>query len=246
MDLPVNDEKKGKDESPGFWRPVLLLGAVILVIALSRVFGVGEQIARLKDWIGGLGAAAPLAFAALYVLATVAALPGSVLSLAAGALFGPVLGVLTVITAATIGASLAFLVSRYFARQAVARWLEKNERFKRLDNLTEKHGGVIVAITRLVPLFPFNLLNYGFGLTKVSFRTYVVWSALCMLPGTILYVVGSAAVFETASGEGIPWVLVLVVFFFLGLIAFLARKAKNKLAADGTPPGTGKEGASHG
>ncbi len=242
----MKDEKKGTDRSSGLWRPILLVAAVIAIIILSRVFGVGEQIARLRDWIAGLGAAAPLVFAAVYALATVAALPGSVLSVAAGALFGPVLGVLTVIIAATVGASLAFLVSRYFAREAVARWLKKNERFRKLDDLTEKHGGVIVAITRLVPLFPFNLLNYGFGLTKVPFKTYVLWSAVCMLPGTILYVVGSAAVFEAASGGRFPWVLALVLLFVLGLITLLARGARKKLAADDAPPKQDPGGPPHG
>ena len=116
----------------------------------------------------------------------------------------------------------------------MAGWLGKSERFRRLDDLTGKHGDIIVAITRLVPLFPFNLLNYGFGLTKVSFRTYVLWSALCMLPGTILYVVGSAAVFEAVSRGRVPWVLVLIVLMILGIIAGLTRGAKKKLEDEET------------
>ncbi len=229
------EEQKEKDRSSGLWRPVLLLGVVILIITLSRMFGAGEQLLRLRDWIAGLGPAGPLVFAVVYAFATVAALPGSVLSVAAGALFGPVLGVLTVIVAATVGASLAFLVSRYFARQAVAGWLEKNDRFRRLDDLTEKHGGIIVAVTRLVPLFPFNLLNYGFGLTKVPFKTYVWWSAVCMLPGTVLYVVGSAAIYEAAAGGRVPWALVVVVILVLGLISFLTRRIKRGLQGKGSP-----------
>ena len=238
----MNDEKKGAARPSGLWRPVLLLGAVILIIALSRIFGAGEHLARLRDWIAGLGPSGPLVFAVVYALATVAALPGSVLSVAAGALFGPVLGVLTVIIAATAGASLAFLVSRYFARQAVAGWLEKNDRFRRLDDLTEKHGGIIVAITRLVPLFPFNLLNYGFGLTRVPFKTYVWWSAVCMLPGTILYVVGSAAIYQAAAEGGVPWILVTVVVLVLVLISFLTRTVKKGLQEKDPPEKvTGKE-----
>jgi uncharacterized membrane protein YdjX (TVP38/TMEM64 family) len=231
----MNDKSQDNGGKSGLWRPIVLLGIIILIIVLSRVFGVGEHLARLRTWIASLGPLGPIAFMVIYAVATVAALPGSVLSIAAGALFGPFLGVLTVIVAATIGASLAFLVSRYFARQAVAGWLGKNETFLKLDDLTEKHGDIIVAITRLVPLFPFNLLNYGFGLTRVPFRTYVLWSALCMLPGTILYVVGSAAIFETAAEGRIPWVLVLVVLMILGIIAGLTRSAKRKLAEEDTP-----------
>jgi uncharacterized membrane protein YdjX (TVP38/TMEM64 family) len=240
----VAEEKNRGSRSSGLWRPILLICAVVAVIVLSRIFGVGEQLARLRTWIDSLGALGPLVFAAVYAAATVAALPGSVLSVAAGALFGPVLGVITVIVAATLGASLAFLVSRYFARQAVAGWLEKNERFRKLDDLTEKHGDIIVAITRLIPVFPFNLLNYGFGLTKVSFGTYVLWSGLCMLPGTILYVVGSAAIYEAAAEGRVPWILVLVIVLILGLITFLARGARKRLGSDETAVDHDTEGKS--
>ena len=138
-------------------------------------------------------------------------------------------GVITVIFAATLGASLAFLVSRYFARRSIEKWLEGNEKFRKLDELTARHGDIMVAITRLVPIFPFNLLNYGFGLTKVSFRTYVLWSFVCMLPGTILFVVGSSAVAEAIRQGNIPWTLVLIVVMVLGIIVALGRKAKQRL-----------------
>jgi len=214
---------------PGLWRPVLLIVFVVVIIILSRTFDVGAQLGRLKVWIESLGAIGPLAFAFIYAAATVAALPGSALSVAAGVIFGPVLGVITVIFSATLGASLAFLISRYFARGPIEKWLEGNEKFHRLDRLTARHGDIMVAITRLVPLFPFNLLNYGFGLTRVAFRTYVVWSFICMLPGTILYVVGSAAVAVSIREGRVPWVLVLVVGLILGIIVVLGRQARKKL-----------------
>lgn len=217
-------------------KPILLLAAVVLVIVASSRLGAGEQLRALQDWIRSLGPAGPLVFIVLYAAATVAALPGSALSIAAGALFGPVLGVATVILAATLGASLAFLVSRYFARRSIERWLEGNERFRRLDELTERHGDIIVAITRLVPLFPFNLLNYGFGLTRVAFGTYVLWSFVCMLPGTILYVVGAAAVADALREGRIPWVLVAVVALVLGIILVLGKQARRKLARDEEAP----------
>lgn len=231
--------------STGLWRPILLIVLVVALIVLSRVLGAGEQLARLRTWIESLGAIGPLVFTAVYAVATVAALPGSVLSVAAGALFGPVLGVITVIFAATLGASLAFLVSRYFARRAVEGWLQKNERFRKLDDLTEKHGDIIVAITRLIPVFPFNLLNYGFGLTKVPFGTYVLWSFLCMLPGTILYVVGSAAIFEAAAKGEVPWILVVVVLLILGLITVLARSARRRLGREETSTEPAEENRAH-
>ena len=213
-------------------KPIILLAAVVAIVIISARMGVGEKLGALQDWIGSLGVLGPVVFIAVYAAATVAALPGSALSIVAGAIFGPVLGVVTVIFAATLGAGLAFLVSRYFARSSIEKWLEGNEKFRKLDELTARHGDIMVAITRLVPLFPFNLLNYGFGLTKVPFKTYVVWSFVCMLPGTILYVVGSAAVAEAVREGEVPWILVLVVVMILGIIVVLGRQARKKLRED--------------
>jgi len=216
-------------------KPIILLAVVVAIIILAAKMGVGEKLGALQDWIRSLGVLGPLVFIVVYAVATVAALPGSALSIVAGAVFGPVLGVVTVIFAATLGASLAFLVSRYFARNSIEKWLEGNEKFRRLDELTARHGDIMVAITRLVPLFPFNLLNYGFGLTRVAFKTYVVWSFVCMLPGTILYVVGSAAVAEAVREGKVPWLLVVVVALILGIIVVLGRQARKKLKEDEGP-----------
>jgi len=209
--------------------PILALIALVAIIALARYFHFDEKLIEIKDWIAGQGVWAPVLFIGLYIIATVAALPGSVLTIAAGALFGSVVGVITVIIGATIGASLSFLIARYVAKDAISKLLEKNEKFQKLNKLTEKNGDIIVAITRLVPIFPFNLLNYGFGLTSVPFWTYVIWSAICMLPGTILFVVGTDAV-TTAINQGeIPWVLVIVVLIVIALITFIVKKAKARL-----------------
>jgi len=153
---------------------------------------------------------------------------------AAGALFGSILGVISVSIASTLGASLAFLVARYFARDAVARWLSANEKFRRLDKMTEEHGAIIVALTRLVPIFPFNLLNYGFGLTRVRFWTYVFWSWLCMLPGTVLYVVGADAVIQAITEGKVPWALLGVILAFVVLLTFLVRHARRRPQAKET------------
>ncbi len=210
-------------------KPLVLVTALVVLIVASKLLGLGDRLGELKGWIADQGVWGPVIFAGIYAVATVAAIPGSALTIAAGALFGSVVGVISVIVGATLGASLCFLIARYFARDAIASSMAKNEKFKRLDALSEKNGAIVVAITRLVPIFPFNLLNYGFGLTKVPFWTYVLWSALCMLPGTILYVVGTDAV-ATAIEEGkIPWVLVGVVVLIVGLLAVVVRQARKKL-----------------
>ncbi len=219
--------------APGWWRPVVLVGFLVILAVLARALGIGERLGELRGWIEGLGAWGPLVFVLLYVAAAVAALPGSALTVAAGALFGSVWGILLVSLAATLGASLSFLLARYLARDAVARWLSGNEKFRRLDELTERHGAIIVALTRLVPLFPFNLLNYGFGLTRLPFKTYVFWSWLCMLPGTALYVVGADALTQGIARGGVPWGLVGVLGGVGVLLVFLAHYARKRLREGG-------------
>ena len=213
----------------GWLKPALFALFLLAVVILARLLGLGERLGDLRDWIEGLGAWGPVVFVPLYALGVVAALPGSALTVAAGALFGSVLGVIVVINAATLGASLAFLIARYLARDSIVAWLSKNEKFQRLDDLTEKHGAIIVALTRLVPIFPFNLLNFGFGLTSVPFWTYVLWSWLCMLPGTILYVVGADALTKAITEDQIPWVLIGALVGVGILLAILVRYARRRL-----------------
>lgn len=209
------------------WRPILLMGVVATIIVLSYVLGIGEKLGALREWIQSLGALGPFVFVLIYTVAVITALPGSAITVIAGAIFGSVLGVIVVSIASTLGASLAFLIGRYFARDATAKWLSKREKFKKLDDLTEKHGAIIVALVRIVPIFPFNFVNYGFGLTSVRFWTYVFWSWLCMLPGTVLYVVGTDAISQAIIEKKIPWTLIgvlVVVGIILVILAKLARK----------------------
>lgn len=225
-DNNTTPRKKGK---PGLWRPVLLILAIVAVLVLARVFGIGQKLGAIRDWIRSLGPLGPVAYVVIYIGCVIAALPGSAISIAGGALFGTVVGVILVSIASTLGASLAFLMGRYFARDAVVRWLADKEKFRRLDRLTEEHGAIIVALTRLVPLFPFNLLNYGFGLTRVPFWTYVFWSWLCMLPGTVLYIAGADAVFKGVARGEVPWLLVGVVVLAAVILTLLVRHARKKL-----------------
>jgi uncharacterized membrane protein YdjX (TVP38/TMEM64 family) len=211
------------------WRPILLIVFIIAIFILAIVFGAGEKLGALREWIQSLGALGPAAFVGLYILGVVAGIPGSALTVAAGGLFGSLLGVILVSLASTIGASFSFLIARYFARNAVASWLSKREKFNKLDSMTEEHGAMIVAVTRLIPIFPFNLLNYGFGLTRIPFWTYVFWSWLCMLPGTVLYVVGVDAVIQLIIQRKVPWILFGVIAGVGVLLAVLVKFARSKM-----------------
>jgi uncharacterized membrane protein YdjX (TVP38/TMEM64 family) len=216
---------RGKD----IWRLVLFAAVVLSLIVLARVFGLGERLQELRDWIAGMGNLGMAAYVGLYIVAVVAAVPGLPISIAGAAIFGAFKGVILVSIGSTLGASLAFLIARYLARDAVYRRLSENDKFRRLDRLTEQHGAVIVAITRLVPLFPFNLLNYGYGLTRIPFWTYAFWSWLCMLPGTIVYLVGTDALVTAATTGDVPWLIVGVFVVALAGVILAVRIASGKL-----------------
>ena len=151
------------------------------------------------------------------------------MSVGAGALFGAGVGIVVVSVGATLGASLAFLVARYLARDWVVRRFSHKEAFQRLDRMTEERGAVIVALTRLIPLFPFNLLNFGFGLTRVRFGTYVFWSWLCMLPGIVVFVAGTDAVVQFLMGGRVPWVVLATLAGGIVILAGLVRFARRNL-----------------
>lgn len=213
----------------GIWRPAILIAVVVAAVILLRFLGIAERLGDLKEWIRGMGSLAPLAFVLMYIIAVVAALPGLAFTITGAALFGSLTGVILVSIASTVGAGFAFLIARYVARERMVRRFSGNETFRKLDRMTKEHGAVVVAITRLVPLFPFNLLNYGFGLTGIPFRTYLFWSWLCMLPGTVLYVVGVDAVLSGLSRGEILWPLIAVAAAAAVILIFLVKIAKRRL-----------------
>jgi uncharacterized membrane protein YdjX (TVP38/TMEM64 family) len=217
-----------------WWRPVILLAVITTIFLLGHRFGLGDRLGVVRDWIQSLGAWGPVIFVLFYAASAVVAIPGSILTVGAGALFGTLLGVILVSIASTLGASLAFLVARYFARDAVTRWLSSNEKFRQIDQLTARRGAMIVGLTRLVPLFPYDLLNYAFGLTNIPFRTYLFWSWLCMLPGTVLYVAGADALFSGISRGEVPWGLIAVMGAAAVVVIILVRYARRKLHQSAT------------
>jgi uncharacterized membrane protein YdjX (TVP38/TMEM64 family) len=214
------------------WRPIALLTLVIGLLIVAKAVGLEDSVYRLREWIEQLGTAGIFVFLGAYIIGVVAIIPGSALTLLAGPLFGPVLGIVLVSIGATIGASVSFLIARYFAREPVSQLLRKNERFHRLDHLTEIHGDVMVAITRLVPLFPFSLLNYAFGLTRVPFWTYMFWSWVCMLPSTAFYVLSAGVVSEAWVEGKITWALAGLLVFTSILLLVLRKYVRYKFQED--------------
>lgn len=211
---------------------VLGVAAIAGLIALGRIGG--TYLEEFKSWVEGLGIWGPAVFIAGYAAAVVAFAPASILTLAAGAIFGVGAGTLYVFIAATIGSSLAFLVARYFAREAIERKLEGNTRFAAIDRAVGEQGRKIVFLLRLSPLFPFNLLNYALGLTRVRFVDYVV-AALGMLPGTLAYVYAGSAAGRVATrgdtqGADDYAVLALGLVATFAVAIVVARIARRALA----------------
>ena len=201
-------------------RVLLLLGlgaAIMLAILYRDQF----DAAAMEAWVNDAGALAPAVFILIYALATVLFLPGSVITLAGGALFGPVLGTLYNLTGATLGAALAFLISRYIASDWIAA--KAGGRVRQLINGVEGEGWRFVAFVRLVPLFPFNLLNYALGLTKIRFLHYLTATYVFMLPGAVAYTwLGYAGREAIGGGEGMIH-KITIALALLAVVAFLPR-----------------------
>jgi len=214
--------------------------AVIIagLLASTQLINLQEILTNTLQWINDLGPSAAIVFIIIYMVATVFFFPASILTLGAGIIFDIFFGSLYVFIAASIGASLAFLVGRYIARGWVEKRIEGNPRFKAIDQAVAEEGMKIVLLTRLSPIFPFNLLNYAYGLTKVTFRDYVI-GTLGILPGTIMYVyVGSLAKDlatlgseEVTAPSEIQWAIRIIGFIAtVAVTIYVTKIAKKALA----------------
>ena len=215
----------------------MTVGVVATVYLVLRAYGITddirlENVPKIKTWVAGFGRTAPLVYIGLYLISTVFFLPGFPVTVLAGFVFGPLWGIFYASVASIISVSVAFLVARYVARDLVEGWVKDNAQFRKIDEQVEEQGWRIVMFTRVVPIFPFNLQNYAYGLTRIRFSTYVLVSAICMLPGTAVFVqLGGAFV----SGEGNLWKTLLylglagVLMLLLSLIPRVLRKYQTKL-----------------
>ncbi|HTH48832.1 MAG TPA: TVP38/TMEM64 family protein [Candidatus Limnocylindria bacterium] len=193
-DEPERRTTRDRGAIGGWLRFSLAVGAFAGGAWITHHFHLLQKLPALLDWFRSLGPGGAAAFVGAYVLACVFFLPGSPLTLGAGALFGVPLGFALVSLASTLGAAASFLIGRFVARGWIARKAAGNAKFGAIDAAIGHEGWKIVVLLRLSPLFPFSLLNYALGLTRVKFRDYLLASWLGMMPGTLLYVwVGALA-----------------------------------------------------
>jgi uncharacterized membrane protein YdjX (TVP38/TMEM64 family) len=213
----------------------LALAAIVAVLLLGRQ--IGGYVVLFAEWVEGLGRLGPWVFIAGYALATVAFVPGSLLTMAAGAVFGLLSGALYVLVGALAGSAAAFLIARYAARRAIERRIADMPRFSAIDRAVGREGRKIVFLLRLSPVFPYNLLNYALGLTRVRFVDYLI-ASVGMIPGIFLYVymgriVGDvAALTAGVEVERPPGYYVLLVAGFGATVAvtwYVTRLARRAL-----------------
>lgn len=243
--------------SSNSFRQISLLSAFVLLSLLcfelpawaqdgviSPEFNPQILLKNALKWVESLGTLGAIVFIGIYIVATVAFLPGSILTLGAGVIFGVWLGAFYVFVGATLGATAAFLVGRYLARNWVAKKIAGNDKFNAIDRAVSKEGLKIVLLTRLSPIFPFNLLNYAFGVTGVSIQDYILGS-IGMIPGTIMYVyigslAGNLALIGTATQSTNPtlqWIIRIVGFIATIAVTIyvnrIAKQALSQLTVDG-------------
>ena len=187
-----------------------------------------DRLARLRTEIEAYGPWAPALYVGGYVIAELLFVPALPLTLLGGLVFGPVWGSVYTWVAATLAAALAFLVARHLARDTVERWKAASPGLARIDAAVERHGWRILMLTRLIPLFPFNLQNFAYGLTRIPFWTYVGVTAVCILPGTIAFTLAGGALSGGGGPRRIAWTLagagVLIVVVSL-VPRWLTRKS---------------------
>jgi len=222
----------GEEARGGLLKRMVILLALVAVIVAVRMTGAMQYLEqeKLRTLIAGYGTLAPVIYMLTYAVAPALFLPGLPLTIVGGILFGPFWGVVYTIISATVGACVAFLVSRYIGRE----WIEsklRSPRWKKLDEMVENHGWKAVAFTRLIPLFPFNLLNYAFGLTKVKFLHYALATFICMLPACIAFIVFSSSRLNVLKGQITPEFLVgIALIIGVSLIPAVYKKMKTRSA----------------
>jgi uncharacterized membrane protein YdjX (TVP38/TMEM64 family) len=206
-----------------------LLAVVVLLILAGGLAGIwvfnGTINARsVEAWVAGLGVWAPIGFVLLYGIATIALVPGGIFDLAGGALFGPYFGTLIDLAGATLGAALSFLVARYVAQEWVQ--MRSGPRLQAVMRSVDADGWQFVAFVRLVPIFPYSVMNYLLGLTRIPFHQYMIATVIFMLPSTIVYTWIGHAGREAVAGDTDGLWYGLLGLALLATMIFLPRLYK--------------------
>jgi len=228
----IKQAGRGADESHGrgWWKLSLALLAVVVGMTAAWHLDLFEMLTvdnvdRLNAWFDGLGWWAPAVFILLWIAASVLFLPGLAITIVGGLVFGAVWGTVWTTVGANLGAVAAFLIGRYAARGMVEGLVEKNQALKKIDEGVKRQGWRMLMVTRLLPIFPFNVQNYVYGLTDIPLRTYVLVTLPCMLPATIAFNFAAGSVRTGDLGKTLWYLGIAAVFFvLLSLVPGWVRK----------------------
>ncbi|MEZ2230883.1 TVP38/TMEM64 family protein [Microcoleus sp.] len=217
---PIPDNRQPSNH----WKLILVVVLIVALIVGAKFFNFQIILQKALESIASLGPWGPAAFILIYIVATVLFIPGSLLTLGSGVLFGVLGGCVCVSIGSVLGATCAFLTGRYLTRDWVSQQIQGNQKFQAIDSAVASEGWKIVLLTRLSPIFPFNLLNYAFGVTQVSLRDYFFASWIGMIPGTVMYVyIGSLAGSLAALGtQGRSRTTAEWLLYGIGLVATIA------------------------
>ncbi len=231
-------------------RGVSILCILAALMTIFRSLPFDQAMSAVKDWIANLGFWGPLVLALMYIIATVLFVPGTVLTLVAGAIFGLGVGTAVVSVGSTLGACLTFLIARYVARDKVAAMASGNRHFDAIDRAIEEGGWKIVGLLRLSPAIPFNVQNYLYGLTPVRFWPYAVTSWIAMLPGTFLYVyighVTGAAVGTDRDRSPVEWAMLAVGLLATVVVTIYVTQLANRKLQEQVPEAPPNDGSAVG
>jgi len=194
---------------------IIIITGIVLIYKFGIVSRL-KDIKQMQQWFKSLGAIGYLIYIAIYTLTSVFMLPGSFLTIASGIAFGPLVGAVLALIGATFGATMSFLISKYFMRDIVKAKLGNNLIYKKIDKGFKLNGYNFLILTRLVPIFPFNLQNYAYGLTSIKTSTYIFWSLICMIPGAFIYAYMAGEI----AARGIS-LNILMKFTIAGIILFI-------------------------
>ena len=208
------EKKKG-----GFGKILLIVAVIAVVFLIAHHFGLTarlQDVPAMQSWFQSLGFVGYAVFIALYVLVAVFMLPASAFTIIAGVTFGSVLGGILALVGATIGASVAFIVAKYVARDVIVNKFQGNVIFKKIEDGVKENGVSFLILTRLVPIFPYNVQNYAYGLSSINLLTFAGVSFITMAPGAFIYAYMAGEI--VANGFSIK---LLVQFAIAGVILFL-------------------------
>jgi uncharacterized membrane protein YdjX (TVP38/TMEM64 family) len=190
-------------------RILLFAGVVAALFVAAHAVDVEPHVAAIRGWLRGLGMWAPVVFVIGYAAATTLGAPGTPLTILAAVLFGPWIGVATIVVASTLAAVIGFCLSRFVARGRLERLLAHRPAYERLQSMVSASPITAISFARLMPAFPFSFVNYALGLSRVSFGSYLLASELAMIPLNVVWVLSAGTVYRMAVRGETPWAILL-------------------------------------